>query len=803
MLFANRSSWLNILRRVPLCLLALALLAHCGVNETARPAAAKFRPLPQEYAEKYAIKDEYFVSVKKRDGLQYDKEYMDAVHKYLLDIRQLPPAEEQISMPELSWTGCGGTTTREQYENELTHSFCLRIPRLAEIHALLTHNLIESIEPHRRLHAAGVQVCPPSWGLDRIDQPPNTKGNGVFSYSRTGNGVHIYLFDTGISNDPNRFNQPLGKGLCYNNKVPCTDTNDTIGHGTILAEIMAGRDAGVAKNSILHPYKIFHSAPSCRTAADFSGETFDVSKAIELLKDEVCSSSKVKQPSIAVLPFTTLMLENGMTAMTQDQITKFVRPLLDCDFVVIVAAGNISDNSEKYSPAGIPEVITVSSFNKEAKLSWFSNFGNKVDIIAPGEGVEVTLPDSIMSRCPGTIEGTSAAAAFTAGVAAQILEARHADFIKDNTKNMTTKVLEELIAASSPGIDIRGTGTPDRGLRSPYGKGTTGETDADGRNDAVSFVDCPPDSSCVLEGFCMSRKVNHCNYGIERPLRKWKCGRGVSCENGDCQSCGLNNEVCCDKGVSGSFECATEDLQCKSNTGRCERCGGAGEPCCENADEANKCRGGNLTCGTSGLCELCGKKDLQCCGNSGCDSSLTCEMSTNKCVCGGAGQPCCGFDCYPGSQCDSNTRTCKICGGPGQDCCLSPAPACQGDMMCNGGKCKGECYARCKNGLLLYGASHIDHGSCLAFGEAKCSECSSVKSNQLLRATYNYYYLKRENHCPPSKGQECEACKSDCPMGTMCSQENRPTGAEIKCSAPYCIDGGSPTWCINSRDSCQ
>src|SRR6185503_5051244 len=56
----------------------------------------------------------------------------------------------------------------------------------------------------------GVQTCPPSWGLDRIDQR-DAKWNGVYTYDADGvydrnstpeKRVRVYVLDTGIDRDP-------------------------------------------------------------------------------------------------------------------------------------------------------------------------------------------------------------------------------------------------------------------------------------------------------------------------------------------------------------------------------------------------------------------------------------------------------------------------------------------------------------------------------------------------------------------------------------------------------------------------
>jgi len=52
--------------------------------------------------------------------------------------------------------------------------------------------------------------------------------------------------------------------------------------------------------------------------------------------------------------------------------------------VVVVAAGNETDNAENYAPSGCSGVITVGASNRNGDRSFYSNFGRRVDISAPG-----------------------------------------------------------------------------------------------------------------------------------------------------------------------------------------------------------------------------------------------------------------------------------------------------------------------------------------------------------------------------------------------------------------------------------
>lgn len=52
-----------------------------------------------------------------------------------------------------------------------------------------------------------------------------------------------------------------------------------------------------------------------------------------------------------------------------------------------VAAGNSADDTYYYSPASEPTVCTVGASDINDNIAWFSNYGDLVDIFAPGVDV--------------------------------------------------------------------------------------------------------------------------------------------------------------------------------------------------------------------------------------------------------------------------------------------------------------------------------------------------------------------------------------------------------------------------------
>jgi subtilisin family serine protease len=300
-----------------------------------------------------------------------------------------------------------------------------------------------------------------TWGLDRIDQRALPL-NGTYTYQTTAANVHAYIIDTGIRFGHQDFGNRL-QSACYD--AFGGNCNDGNGHGTHVAGTVGGAVYGVAKGVNLYAVRVLDNGGSGTTSGVIAGVDW--------------VTANHTKPAVA-----NMSLGGGASTALDDA----VRASIAAGVTMVVAAGNgdflgRQQPACNYSPARVREALTVgATTSSDAKTSW-SNYGECVDIFAPG--ASITSAWHTGDAATNTISGTSMAAPHVAGVAAL--------YLANNTGASPAQVFQAVFENSTKNI-VTSSSTANNHLLYSLFDGSGGGEDPPGDPDP------PPPSGFTLEG---------------------------------------------------------------------------------------------------------------------------------------------------------------------------------------------------------------------------------------------------------------------------------------------------------------
>ncbi len=112
-----------------------------------------------------------------------------------------------------------------------------------------------------------------------------------------------------------------------------------------------------------------------------------------------------------------------------------------------MAAGNEGQDACDVSPASEPSAITVGATDETDSATAWSNWGECVDILAPGADITSAWIDG--DDAANTISGTSMAAPHVAGVAALFLEANPEATPEEVADALTANALQDVVSETN------------------------------------------------------------------------------------------------------------------------------------------------------------------------------------------------------------------------------------------------------------------------------------------------------------------------------------------------------------------
>lgn len=186
-----------------------------------------------------------------------------------------------------------------------------------------------------------------AYSMQDIDLAQQTS---VTTVPKFGKDCDIYLLDSGIEMTHTEF---VNKNISLLYSVT-NDFTDTTGHGTCLASLMIGEKCGLT-DAALKVVKIFDKNYSTRQS--------DLLSAIDCVLHHVIASTN----NISVVNLSWSIPKN-------EYIEQKLLLLISAGAVVVTASGNSGVPIEEVTPASMPDVLTIGSYDMEFMPSNFSDY---------------------------------------------------------------------------------------------------------------------------------------------------------------------------------------------------------------------------------------------------------------------------------------------------------------------------------------------------------------------------------------------------------------------------------------------
>ncbi|OQO04266.1 hypothetical protein B0A48_10877 [Cryoendolithus antarcticus] len=282
---------------------------------------------------------------------------------------------------------------------------------MVEQAATVTHALALPIRQQRRVVTTAKTWDTRSsapWGLQRISTASFAAGDPKaldytysFSNGGLGKGADIYIIDTGLYTEHVVFGNRASQPWSYDNNMTVVD-----GHGTHVAGTAAGETLGVASNANVFGVRALSGTGS--------GWSSNVVAGIDWVIQQHDKRKSYFGHTGSVL---SMSLASGGTVTAIDTA---VSAAISAGVHAVVAAGNAGEDACSTSPSlsggTHGGAITVGSVGITGERSSFSNFGDCVDVYAPGEDIIsawLGAPDMV-----NVLSGTSMATPHVTGIVA-------------------------------------------------------------------------------------------------------------------------------------------------------------------------------------------------------------------------------------------------------------------------------------------------------------------------------------------------------------------------------------------------
>ncbi len=245
---------------------------------------------------------------------------------------------------------------------------------------------------------------PKQWYLDAMG------AKEIWKYS-TGKGVKVAVVDTGVNPDT-----PSLKGQVLVDEVPKAAkyhvTQDYDGHGTSIAEIIAGTGADGSVKGLAPEAKIIPIRVGLDQLRDGDERAKSLTSA-EAIRAAADSDAKIINMSYGSRYYNS-----------EEEVA--LKYAASKGKLLFASTGNTGDQGNKRNyPSMDPYAVGIGAIDKTGTVGNFSSYGNQVDLAAPGLDVQGWCDNTFTKYCAES--GTSAASAIASASAALVWSA-HPDW---------------------------------------------------------------------------------------------------------------------------------------------------------------------------------------------------------------------------------------------------------------------------------------------------------------------------------------------------------------------------------------
>ncbi|KAA3617761.1 MAG: T9SS C-terminal target domain-containing protein [Calditrichaeota bacterium] len=164
-------------------------------------------------------------------------------------------------------------------------------------------------------------------------------------------------------------------------------------------------------------------------------------------------------------------VENGARIINMSfgdtALSRFLRDIIhfanEQDVIIVASAGNSATDQVHY-PSGLIETISVGASTEDDGLAGFSNFGNTIDLVAPGSDILSTA----VGGSYNSVNGTSFSAPIVSAVSALLLS-NNPDISSDQIRNILKSSAQDILFLGWDNYSGAGRVSASHALNIPHG----------------------------------------------------------------------------------------------------------------------------------------------------------------------------------------------------------------------------------------------------------------------------------------------------------------------------------------------